>query len=419
MSTTETLVRDALSATADIREVDVEDLWQRFLAGQTQRSPRRSHWLVPLAAAAVTLLIVGVVVAVRGQFAATQVAIPANSYDLKQLPPWPNGMAATAYPLPAPASTPLVFDAPYYRTVVYYTGRPSRLCVIEILHAVGAPAHTMSIVCAGSEHPANPIAQGPGWMLGTAPAATRHIVFRVDGRRFGVQFVKAAHMPRGVFFARYPSGNPRTTITWTFTNGDGRVIHDPGAGASPRVVTPPPPYDPNSARATPVSAIATFNESSGRVLHIYWAGDKHGFCSNEQVAVTGRRPATVSEDCGASFSSAGIYGPGQWLPADAGGGGESHAAIDLWGIMPPGATKTVIVGTAGRTPMQTAQADGMPTGVYAGSVDSGGGAMVIYFLDPDGHVVAAQPWQFPSAPPSWFRFRVTNRPGEQGPLRNH
>lgn len=393
----ETLVRDALSAAADAREVDVDALWRQFLARHEQPVRRRDGWLIPLAAAAATLLIVGLVVAVRGQLATdTQGAAPTNTYALDQLPPWPNGTAVTAYPLPAPASTPLVFDAPFHRTVVYYTDRPSRLCVISILVARGGPAHTTSLGCAEPKYATNPIAQGPGWILGIAPPATRHVEFTVDSRRVGVQFVKAAHMPRGVFFARFPSGNLHAVIKWTYRDGNGHAIHQP-AIPSPRVVTPPPTFDPNSVRATPVSAIATFDEGSGRVLHIYWAGDEHGFCSNEQVTVTGRPPATVSEDCGASFSTAAFYEPGQWLPANAGGGGST---IDLWGIMPPGSTKTVIVGTAGRTPMQSAQTDGMPTGVYAGSTEGAGGAMVIYFLDSDGHVVAAQPWQFPPVPGS-------------------
>lgn len=418
MTTTETRVHDALSAIADHRAVDVDRLWQQFRTDETRPSRQRPRGLMPLAAAAATLLILGLVVVARGQLTGSGSVTPVSAQALGQLPPWPNGTAATAYPLPAPASTPATFDLAQSRVVVYYTAdQPSRLCVIEISLPAGQPAHTTSIACDGERgYRITPLTTGRGWILGTAPPGTARVEVTLDGHRATVNVVKRAHMPRAVFAAHYVPTNaqiPVQTITWQFKDAHGRVIEHGSFG--PRVlanVTPPThaPGAPPPYRATPVSAIAEFDEASERmdpvgshrILHIYWAGDTSGWCSNEQTIVPGHKPVTWSEDCGDTTTGKPVYSFGYWLPKNGywlpkNVGGTRKA--NVWGIMPPSATKSVFVTASGRIPMPSAQLTGMPNAVYAASVELKDTATaVMYFLDSDGHVVAAGVWRFPSYP---------------------
>lgn len=397
MSTTETQIRDALSAAVDTREVDVDRLWQQFRIHEAQPPARRNPWLIPLGAAAATVLMLALVVVVRTHVTRSASTTPASTQSLSQLPPWPNGTAATTYPLPTPASTPVTFDAADTRLVVFYAANPSRLCVVEISRSVGQPAHTTSIGCEGERgYVVTPVDAGPIWALGTVPPGTRKVQITIGGQPARVLVVNGAHMPRAVFFAQYPQISDPVgahPITWKFIGAHGQVIED--GGNAPRSLRPPsfPPFGthpPLTFHATPVSGTATFHEITGRVLHIYYAGTKHGYCSNEQVAVTGRRPATVSEDCGFTVSADRVYGLTQWLPADS--GGSVTTATTFWGVMPPGAVKTVVVTATGTPQVSSAQPTGMPNGVYAGSLDGGGEAAVMYFLDSDGHVVAATTW---------------------------
>lgn len=418
MSGTETLVRDALSAAAEIRDVDVDRLWDDFrtTADRPLRSPQRSPWFVPLAAAAATLLLIGLVVVGRAELGGT--ATPTDqgdAYALDQLPPWENGASASTFPLPAPASTPVVFDAVagierpvpgHSRVVAYFTGQPTRLCVVEIFRPnTGAP-HTSSIACAGeSGYTVTPAASGITWWLGTVPPPATNAEVTVDGRPVDVAVVLREGMPRRLFFAQLPRVTApleRLSIRWKFTDDNGHVVGQ-SSDEPTTPATQPGGDGPLVFHATPVGGTATFDEpaqpgdaaGSHRVLHIYYAGTEHGFCSNEQTIIDGQAPRTVSEDCGFTTSDD-VLSIGQWLPANSGG---SATKTTFWGVMPPGATKAVIVTTAGRTPVQSAQKDGMPTGVYAGTVDRDTSPAVFYFLDADGHVVAAEQWSTRFGPP--------------------
>ncbi|MBV9099159.1 MAG: hypothetical protein JO079_13990, partial [Frankiaceae bacterium] len=373
----------------------------------------RTRWFVPLAAATATLLVVGIVLVGRAHLGGgARPAQPGTAFSLADLPPWSNGTPATTYPLLTPASTPTAFDvkAPstfpepgHSRVVVYYAANPSRLCVITIFQPVAGDAHTSSIDCTGEPaYVGVPVASGPGWLLGTIPPPATNATVTVGGQPADVQVLAGEHMPRPVFFAQYADTRARD-YTWRFTTDDGRVVAE--GHSEPRTLptpTPTPSRDPSRPppyRATPVSAIATFDEpysdgdpaGSHRILHLYYAGPDHGYCSNEQTVTPGARPQTISEDCGAASDPLRTAGTGEWLPADSSG---TATRVDLWGVMPPGATKTVVVTANARTTLQSAQADGMPTGVYAGSLEGDAvGDSVIYFLDPDGHVVAAAEWR--------------------------
>lgn len=422
MTGTETRIREALVAVADRRPVDVERLWQEFqpYADVATPVPARTGWFVPLAAAASILLILGLVVVGRAQLndggrAPSHTPSSSVEFSLDQLPPWENGAPATTFPLPTPASTPIAFDVEmvshvpavgHSRIVVYYADNPSRLCVVEIFRPDAGAEHTVSIACdPQAGYVRNPVTRGTGWILGTVPQPATKVEVTADWRSADVEMVTRAGMPRPVFFAQFAEAASLTdfpNVEWRFVDAEGRTV---GQGPD---ATPTPPArtgDPAPFRATPTGETATFDEppskfdpaGSHRVLHIYWAGAGRGFCSNEQLIRPGKSPQTTSEDCGATFSEQ-VTSIGQWLPADESGGGSGTATF--WGVMPPRATKTVIVTARGQVPVPSAQPTGMPTGVYAGSIDvSDSPAAVLYFLDSGGRVVAAATNTFFRPPP--------------------
>lgn len=414
MTSTEARVREALSAAADTRPIDVDRLWHEFATTTDPAFPSRqqTRWFIPLAAATATLLIIGLVMVGRAHVGGgkTTPADHGDAFALDQVPPWENGASAATFPLPTPVSTPVAFEVDelsavpepgHSQTVAYYADNPSRLCVVEIFRPVSGPARTTSIACGGeSEYVAVPATRGVDWWLGTLPPPATHATVKVNGQPVKVRVVTGEHMPRPLFFAQLPRPTSPAQvgpITWEFTDDDGKVVQRSGDQPSGPPASPPDPNRTPVFHAPPVGDVATFDEpsqradpaGSRRVLHVYYAGTDHGFCSNEQI-ITAERTRTVSEDCGFDTSDQ-VLSVSQWLPASS--GGIAGDAVTFWGVMPPGATKTVVVTSHGQRPVQSAKENGMPTGVYAGSFTTDGSPAVFYFLDADGHVVAASAWR--------------------------
>jgi len=433
---TETLIREALAAVADPQQADVERMWHEFQAtAQATTQTRRPHnqWFIPLAAATATLLVMGLIVVGRAQLDSGRHEAPANpgiEFSLDRLPTWQNGASATAFPLPTPVSTPIAFDVAaltnnmprpgHSRVVVYYADNPSRLCVIEIFRPTTGAEHTTSIACEGQSAYVNtPVSRGFGWILGTVPPAATRVKVTADGQPVNAEVVTRTGMPRPVFFAQFPESNTvggTASVRWWFIDAGGRTV---GEGPEAFPTTPIRPTNNPPYRATPVSEIATFDlptqrsdpPGSRRILQIYYAGSSVGWCSKLHVTKSGGSgdPPTAAEDCGATAPTDRVIPSGAFLPA-------SEYGNSFWGVMPPGATRTVVVVTDGKQiPVQTAQPTGMPNGVYAGSVAAGelDHPNPMYFLDAEGRVIAAASWRRFTRPPSCHEGVCTYDDGGQ------